>query len=179
MLACTGPVPLRTPFGTTALGVECHDGAVADESDDRAGERDVLTNLPRTRPARRSARRAAAPPEAAAPPAPAKKAPAKRAPAAKKPAPAKAPTRAAAAKPRRSPAKPAAARRPAAKPAEPEVVVVPTRAAPPLPPAREPHRSPMADLAVTSIELSGALFHMGISITRSVLRATVGRVPRP
>jgi hypothetical protein len=61
-------------------------------------------------------------------------------------------------------------------------VVVPARAAapspPPLPGPRE-HRSPMADLAVTSIELTGALFNLGIDVTRSIVRATVGRIPRP
>jgi len=37
----------------------------------------------------------------------------------------------------------------------------------------------MADLAVSSIELAGALFHVGIDFTRVIFRATVGRVPRP
>jgi hypothetical protein len=155
---------------------------VADESDDRAGEREVLTNLPRTRPARRSTRRASAPaqPEAAPETAP-ETAPARK-PAAKRSAAKRTPAKAAAssAKPKRAPANPAAARRRAApKPAEPETVVVPTRAAPPLPPQREPHRSPLADLAVTSIELTGELFQLGIDVTRSIVRATIGRFPRP
>jgi hypothetical protein len=151
---------LGTPFGTTALGVECHDGPVADESDDR----EVLTNLPRTRPTRRSARRATAAPEPAetpaAKPAPAKRAPTKRAPA-KRPA-----------APRPAAARPPAPRSAPTPPEPPEPTV--------RPPAREHHhRSPMADLAVSSIELAGALFHVGIDFTRVIFRATVGRVPRP
>jgi hypothetical protein len=114
---------------------------VADESDDRADEREVLTNLPRTRPARRSTRRTTAASEP---------------------------------KPKRAPAKPKP--RPRSKVAE--------AAAPPPPPlppapAREAHRSPLADVAVAGIELTGALFHFGISLTRAVLSATLGRVPRP
>jgi hypothetical protein len=121
--------------------VECDDGPVADESDDRADEREVLTNLPRTRPARRSTRRTTAASEP---------------------------------KPKRAPAK--AKPRPRSKVAE--------AAAPPPPPlppapAREAHRSPLADVAVAGIELTGALFHFGISLTRAVLSATLGRVPRP
>jgi hypothetical protein len=50
-----------------------------------------------------------------------------------------------------------------------------------LPPAptRGARRSPLADVAVASIELTGALLHFGISVTRAVLSATLGRVPRP
>jgi hypothetical protein len=112
---------------------------VADESDDRADEREVLTNLPRTRPARRSTRRTTAASEP---------------------------------KPKRAPAKP--------KP-RPRSKVTEAAAPPPLPPApaREAHRSPLADVAVAGIELTGALFHFGISLTRAVLSATLGRVPRP
>ena len=44
---------------------------------------------------------------------------------------------------------------------------------------REAHRSPLADVAVAGIELTGALLHFGISLTRAVLSATLGRVPRP
>ena len=71
-------VPLRSVVGTTAARVECHDARVADESDDSAAEPDVLTNLPRTRPARRSARRASAASEPKPKRAPAKPAAAKR-----------------------------------------------------------------------------------------------------
>lgn len=148
---------VRHPFGTTALGVECDDAPVADESDDGAPEREVLTNLPRTRPARRSARRASTPQEPEAAPEPTPEPPTVK---------------------RRSPAKPAAAGRPAPKPAEPETVVPPTRAAPPMP-TREPHRSPVADIAVTSIELTGEVFRLGIDLTRAIVRATLGRMPRP
>lgn len=110
---------------------------MADESD----EREVLTNLPRTRPARRSTRRTTAASEP---------------------------------KPKRSPAKP----KPRPKPKVTEAAAPP---APPLPPAptREAHRSPLADVAVAGIELTGALFHFGISLTRALLGATLGRVPRP
>lgn len=122
--------------------VECHDAHVADESDDRADEREVLTNLPRTRPARRSTRRT---------------------------------TAASDPKPKRSPAKP----KPRPRPKATEAAAPPPP--PPLPPAptREAHRSPLADVAVAGIELTGALFHFGISLTRAVLSATLGRVPRP
>jgi len=115
---------------------------VADESDDRADEREVLTNLPRTRPARRSTRRT---------------------------------TAAADPKPKRSPAKP----KPRPRPKATEAAAPPPP--PPLPrtPTREAHRSPLADVAVAGIELTGALFHFGISLTRAVLSATLGRVPRP
>jgi hypothetical protein len=121
--------------------VECDDALVADESD----EREVLTNLPRTRPARRSTRRTTAASEP---------------------------------KPKRAPAKP----KPRSKP-RPRVTEAATPPPPPLPPApaptREGHRSPLADVAVAGIELTGALFHFGISLTRAVLSATLGRVPRP
>jgi hypothetical protein len=107
---------------------------VADESDDAREEREVLGNLPRSRPARRSSRRAPAPR-----------------------------------------AKPAAtAKRAPAQPAD-----APEAALPPLPPTREAHRSPLTDVAVASIELTGALFQLGISVTRAVVRATLGRLPRP
>jgi hypothetical protein len=114
---------------------------VADESDDRADEREVLTNLPRTRPARRSTRRTTATSEP---------------------------------KPKRAPAKP----KPRPRSKVTEAAAPPP---PPLPPApaREAHRSPLADVAVAGIELTGALFHFGISLTRAVLSATLGRVPRP
>jgi len=116
---------------------------VADESDDRADEREVLTNLPRTRPARRSTRRTTAASEP---------------------------------KPKRAPAKPKPRPRP-----RPRVTEAAAPPPPPLPPAptREMHRSPLADVAVAGIELTGALFHFGISLTRAVLSATLGRVPRP
>jgi hypothetical protein len=119
--------------------VECDDALVADESD----EREVLTNLPRTRPARRSTRRTTAASEP---------------------------------KPKRAPAKP----KPKPRPKVTEATA-PSPPPPPLPPAptREAHRSPLADVAVAGIELTGALFHFGISLTRAVLSATLGRVPRP
>jgi hypothetical protein len=112
---------------------------VADESD----EREVLTNLPRTRPARRSTRRTTAASEP---------------------------------KPKRAPAKP----KPKSRPRVTEAAAPPPPPPPPLPaPMREAHRSPLADVAVAGIELTGALFHFGISLTRAVLSATLGRVPRP
>jgi hypothetical protein len=125
--------------------VECDDALVADESD----EREVLTNLPRTRPARRSTRRTTAASEP---------------------------------KPKRAPAKPKP--KPRSKP-RPGVTEAAAPSPPPLPPAlppappREAHRSPLADVAVAGIELTGALLHFGISLTRAVLSATLGRVPRP
>ena len=99
-----------------------------------------MTNLPRTRPARRSTRRTTAAPEP---------------------------------KPKRPPAK--------RKPKVTEAAAPPPPPPPPLPPAptREAHRSPLADVAVAGIELTGALFHFGISVTRAILSATLGRVPRP
>ena len=117
---------------------------MADESDDRADEREVLTNLPRTRPARRSTRRTTAASEP---------------------------------KPKRAPAKP----KPRPRPKATEAAAAPPPPPPPLPPAptRGGHRSPLADVAVASIELTGALLHFGISVTRAVLSATLGRVPRP
>jgi len=120
--------------------VECDDALVADESD----EREVLTNLPRTRPARRSTRRTTAASEP---------------------------------KPKRAPAKP----KPKPRPKMTEAPAAPPPPPPPLPPAptRAAHRSPLADVAVAGIELTGALFHFGISLTRAVLSATLGRVPRP
>jgi hypothetical protein len=41
------------------------------------------------------------------------------------------------------------------------------------------HRSPLADLTVTSIEFTGAVFQLGIDVTRTIVRATLGRIPRP
>jgi hypothetical protein len=112
---------------------------VADESD----EREVLTNLPRTRPARRSTRRTTAASEP---------------------------------KPKRAPAKP----KPKSRPRVTEAAAPPPPPPPPPPaPMGEAHRSPLADVAVAGIELTGALLHFGISLTRAVLSATLGRVPRP
>jgi hypothetical protein len=108
---------------------------MADERDDSPDEREVLSNLPRTRPARRSARRA----------------------------PATRPKPGATAKPA-----------PPAQPAD-----APEAALPPLPPSRDAHRSPLTDLTVTGIELTGAVVQFGFSVTRAIVRATLGRVPRP
>jgi hypothetical protein len=138
---------------------------VADESDDSQDDREVLSNLPRTRPARRSTRRAPAAPDVQQPPASTAKP--------------KAAPKPAAAKPKRAPARPAAARRAQPRPPEPALPVVVEHAAPPPPADAEHHRSPMADVAVASIELTGAFFRFGIAITRAMVRATAGRVPRP
>ena len=53
------------------------------------------------------------------------------------------------------------------------------RPAPPMPAGPREHRSPLADLTVTSIELTGAMFQLGIDVTRTIVRATLGRLPRP
>lgn len=111
---------------------------MADESDDRDDEREVLTNLPRTRPARRSTRRASATPGDEDAPAPKPKTPPKPQPRA-----------------RRAPAPP------------------------PLPRPQPAHRSLLGDIAVTSIELTGELFLLGLNITRAIVGATLRRVPRP
>jgi hypothetical protein len=37
----------------------------------------------------------------------------------------------------------------------------------------------VTDLAVTTIEATGDLMRIGIDVTRAMLRATLGRLPRP
>ena len=122
--------------------VECHDAHVADESDDRADEREVLTNLPRP-----SGTSEHAPHDRRI----------------------------------RSEAQALSGQAEAQAEAQGDRGGRAAPPPPPLPPAptREAHRSPLADVAVAGIELTGALFHFGISLTRAVLSATLGRVPRP
>jgi len=137
---------------------------VADESDEGATEREVLTNLPRTRPARRSARRAPAAGEASdVPEAPARASAKRASKAAPKPKAQPKPARKAAARRAPSPSAPPAPRAP-----------VPPQAA-----QERSHVSALADLTVAGIEFTGAMLAIGMDVTRAILRATVGRLPRP
>jgi len=121
---------------------------------------DVLSHLPKTRPARRSARRATAGEGAPATP----KTASKRAPSRPKATAAKAaPKPAAKAKPK--------AARPKAKPAPPP--------APAPPPERRPIEPPSAgEIAQSAVQAASDLAHVGLAIGREALRAARSKLPR-
>ncbi len=130
-------------------------------ADKRTPPSDVLGSLPRSRPHRRSEKRAA--------------------PAATKPAAAKL----AAAKP--AAAKPAAARPAPAKPrAAKPATRRPTRPQPPQPggvprtPPREPDApAPRSDLLGTAVQAAAEVAEIGLTVGARALRRAVARLPRP
>jgi hypothetical protein len=126
-------------------------------------ERDVLSSLPRTRPTRRSAKRAA----------PADEPPAATAAGTGGNAPTKKP------RPPATP-KPKADREPAAATVEPE------RASfPPPPPAgwavphEDEHQGGTIELLATTVQAVGELAEIGLTYTGQVLRQALSRLPRP
>jgi hypothetical protein len=143
--------------------------ASADEPDD------VLSRLPRNRPARRSARRGPASADGEAPAKPASRAKPKAA-------------ASSAAKPRAR-AKPKAAAKPAAR-AKPKAAASPPprpAAAPPRPEpepvprsARRPIEPPSGtEILQSAVQAAGDLAAVGITVGREALKAVVSRLPRP
>jgi hypothetical protein len=161
----------------------CHDADVPERPD---SDREVLTSLPRSRPVRRSAKRADRPASGGAAHA-----------SAKPPAPRKPRATKAAAKPG-APAKPAAAGR-AARPratAKPNPAPTPPPVAErtPVPPQRkipaagyaapdaragEPHGSPAAELISTTIQAAAELAQIGMTVGRQTLQSMLDRLPKP
>jgi hypothetical protein len=144
---------------------------VADRQD---SDREVLTSLPRSRPVRRSSKRAARPDAANGAGAKSKKAAAKpRAKAAPKPA-------------AKAGAKPAARRAPKAGPrAVAPDPVAPRRKIPPAgyaaPTSRAPEdpASASADLIGTAVQAAGELAQIGFAVGRQTLKSMLDRLPRP
>ena len=150
-------------------------------------DREVLTSLPRTRPVRRSAKRAERPRTAAAAtkPTPAGADGAK---ARKPPAKARKPP----AKPRAA-AQPRAGARPASRPASadgarakaprtrsaPRQGVPPAGYAAPAPPGVDEERSSSADLLGTAVQAASELAQIGCAVGRQALRSMLDRLPKP
>ena len=146
-------------------------------------DREVLTSLPRTRPVRRSAKRAGRPASDGSGRASAKPAPSRQ-PRAPKAATRRKPRAGKAAKPRA----PTAAATPAATPdaehhARPRVP--PKRTIPaagyaaPDPRDREPGGSPAAELVATTIQAAAELAQIGLTVGRQTLRSMLERLPKP
>jgi hypothetical protein len=164
-----------------AAQTACHHGPVADRPD---SDREVLTSLPRTRPVRRSAKRAERPRTAAAATKPkSKSTPAAAAdgPKARKPA----------AKPRAA-AQPKATARAGSRPASADGAgataqrarsgsrhAVPPAgyASPPMP--GEDGRSASADLLGTAVQAAGELAQIGFAVGRQALQSMLDRLPKP
>ena len=159
-------------------------------TDDRPSE--VLGGLPRTRPHRRSDKRAApAPsPAAEAPAATREPSPAAEAPAAtRKPTAAETPRTAKTAAngsasvkplgPTREPSGTSARRRAArAKPARLPQPQQPA-GTPPAPPSRKPVPSTGVDLLGTAVQAAAELAEIGLSVSARALRGAISRLPRP
>src|SRR4051812_40342491 len=163
------------------------------DSRSNGSERDVLTSLPRTRPARRSAKRAgtargATPPEAPAGAA-ASDTPARaRAKAATKPKPAAAP--AAGGRGRTASAKPAAARKRPARATAAKATATPRgdAAEPAVPPAGYATSSDSSSgrrgpdpfaLVSTSFQAAGEIAQIGATLWSQAIRSAFGRFPKP
>ena len=142
-------------------------------------DREVLTNLPRSRPARRSAKRgertapdaaAGASPEPAAPRKPrAAKAAAK--------SPAKPQPQSARARPSRETVPPA--ERPVRPRVPPERKIPAAGYAAPDGRAGERSASPAAELVSTSIQATAELAQIGLTVGRQTLRSMLERLPKP
>ena len=137
---------------------------------------DVLGGLPRTRPHRRSAKRAApAPPSPAEVPAAVRTKATARKPAARKPA----------------ARKPAARKPPARKPPAPKGTGAPVArrgtpashkppAAPPRRrPAREPVAAPRSDVIGTAVQAAAELAEIGLHVGARAVQGMIRRLPRP
>jgi len=153
---------------------------VADRQD---SDREVLTSLPRTRPVRRSDKRAARPGTANGDPA----APKRTAKRTAKNAPARAD-----AKPRAQPARKPPAPRPApatdaatATATDADGSAAPRRKIPPAGYAAPTSQAPedplnaSADLVATAIQAAGELTQIGFAVGRQTLRSMLDRLPRP
>jgi hypothetical protein len=139
---------------------------VADRQD---SDREVLTSLPRTRPVRRSDKRAKAPRKAAAPKSVAE--------AAAAPGPKKVAAPTAAKRPRPTAAK---APKPAADGSgAPRRKIPPAGYAAPTSQAPEDPVNASADLIATAIQAAGELTQIGYAVGRQTLRSMLDRLPRP
>jgi len=139
---------------------------VADRQD---SDREVLTSLPRTRPVRRSDKRAKAPRKTSAPKSVAE--------AAAAPGPKKVASATAAKRP-----KPTAAK--TAKPtadgsSTPRRKIPPAGYAAPTSQAPEDPVNASADLIATAIQAAGELTQIGYAVGRQTLRSMLDRLPRP
>lgn len=155
----------------------CHDAHVPDRPD---SDREVLTSLPRSRPARRSAKRAERPardapaPGSAQPAAPSK-------PRTTKATPKTGPE--AAAKPAARTARPRATGQ--AAPAAERTRAAPERKVPPAgyaaPDSRpgDHSRSPVTELVSTSIQAVAELAQIGLTVGRQSIQSMLERLPKP
>jgi hypothetical protein len=166
-----------------AAQTACHHGPVADRPD---SDREVLTSLPRTRPVRRSAKRAERPrtaaaatkskPKATSTSAAAADGPKARKPAAKPRAAAQPKTNARAATGPRS-ADGARATSQRTRPASRQTVPPAGYASPPMP--GEDGRSASADLLGTAVQAAGELAQIGFAVGRQALQSMLDRLPKP
>jgi hypothetical protein len=153
---------------------------VADRQD---SDREVLTSLPRTRPVRRSAKRAERPRTAAAATKPKSKSTSSAAAGPK--------ARKAATKPRVA-AQPKATARAASRPASadgarataPRTRSAPRQSVPPAgyassPMPGEDGRSASADLVGTAVQAAGELAQIGFAVGRQALQSMLDRLPKP
>jgi hypothetical protein len=148
--------------------------AMADRQD---SDREVLTSLPRSRPVRRSAKRAARPDAAsAAEPAATSATTGARKPHLKATAngAAKATTRAP-----RPPRMAAAGQGGAAKAPRPRRTIPPAGYAAPTSHAEDDHRSASADLIGTAVQAAGELAQIGLAVGRQTLQSMIDRLPKP
>ena len=145
----------------------CHDAHVPERQD---SDREVLTSLPRSRPVRRSAKRAERPATATAARASAKPV------APRKLGATKAAPKAAAAKP----AKPAPrAERPVRPPVPPQRKVPAAGYAAPDARGGEPSASAGAELISTTIQAAAELVQIGVAVGRQTLQSMLDRLPKP
>jgi hypothetical protein len=163
---------------------------VADRQD---SDREVLTSLPRSRPVRRSAKRAARPDaangaeatakRAAKAPRPAAEPRAKAAPkttAARRPASARTPRPVAAAGERRpTAARTARAAASADERAAPRRKIPPAGYAAPTPHAHDDRVAASADLVGTAVQAAGELAQIGFAVGRQALQSMLDRLPKP
>jgi hypothetical protein len=139
---------------------------VADRQD---SDREVLTSLPRTRPVRRSDKRAKAPRKASAPGSVAE--------AAVAPGPKKVAAATAAKRPRPTASK---APKPTADGSStPRRKIPPAGYAAPTSQAPEDPVNASADLIATAIQAAGELTQIGYAVGRQTLRSMLDRLPRP
>ena len=140
-------------------------------------DREVLTSLPRTRPVRRSAKRAERPRTAAAATKPKPKSTSTGEPKTRKPRAATSPKATARAASRPASADGARATVPRARSAPRQSVPQAGYASPPMP--GEDGRSASADLVGTAVQAAGELAQIGFAVGRQALQSMLDRLPKP
>jgi hypothetical protein len=138
------------------------------DDDDRS---EVLTSLPRSRPQRRSTKRAGA----------AEPAPADAQTTARKPRAAAKPR--ATAKPKAAP-KPRAKAKPKPKPKAATAAKARPQAAPPPPPTSEPVSAPVeppsrGDIVQSAVQAVGEIAQVGVTVGREAVKSVIRRLPKP